>query len=300
VNEQLRGKALAAWLIVCVVWGSTYLAIRIGVAHLPPFLFAGVRFLIAGVLLAAGARLAGHRFPRARADWRRNAGVGLLLLGVGNIAVVWAEQFTASGLASVFVVTATTWTAAFDVLIPGGTTRCTPRLVSGLLLGLVGCVLLVGITPAELAAADWRGPAALTVGCIAWSLGSVWSKREPTEASPYAASAVQMLAAGTVLTLVGTLRGEWSRFVLDGPAIGALVYLIIFGSLVAFTAYMYALQHASATIVGTYAYVNPVVAVLLGRAFAGEAVTTRMLLGMTVIAGAVAWLQLGERRRAAI
>lgn len=295
MTDQLRGKALVAWLIVCIVWGSTYLAIRIGVAHLPPFLFAGVRFVIAGLLLGAGVRLAGHRFPDGPRDWARNVGVGLLLLGGGNLAVVWAEQFTPSGLVSVFVVTATAWTALADVLIPGGAVRFSARLVGGLALGLVGCVLLFGLSPAELRAADWRGPLALTGGCICWALGSVWSTRQPTRATPYAASAVQMLAAGSALTLGGTLLGEWPAFQLTREGVGALLYLIVVGSFIAFTAYMYALEHASATLVGTYAYVNPVVAVLLGWAVLAEPVTPRMLLGMAVIAVAVAWLQLGGR-----
>lgn len=297
MTEQLRGKALIAWMIVCTVWGSTYLAIKIGVTTLPPFLFGGVRFVIAGAVLTLGAKLAGHAFPTTRADWIRNAGIGVLLLAGGNSGVVYAEQFTPSGLTSVILVGATVWTALADVLIPGGTTRFTPRLVGGLVLGLVGTVTLIGLSPAELAAADWRGPIALTGACIAWAVGSVWSRRQPSAATPYAASGVQMLVGGTVLCLTGTLAHEWPRFVLTRENGAALAYLIVAGSLIGFTAYMYALEHASATIVGTYAYVNPIVAVLLGWLLLHEAVTPRMLLGIAIIAAAVAWLQLGGRRR---
>ncbi len=296
MSDQLRGRALVAWVICCIVWGSTYLAIRVGVERLPVFLFGGVRFVIAGLILAAITMYAGHAFPRRPADWVRNVGVGFLLLTIGNAGVVYAEQFTPAGITSVIVVGATVWTALFDALIPGGTTRLTPRLVGGLVLGLAGTVILMEIDPADLAAVDWRGPIALTVASIGWALGSVWSKRQPTEATPYAASAVQMLGGGALLCLIGTVRNEWPHFVLDAQGGGAMLYLILVGSLIGFTAYMYALQHASATIVGTYAYVNPVVAVLLGWALLSEPVTTRMLAGMAVIALAVAWLQLGGRR----
>src|SRR6185437_11888314 len=173
----LRGKALVAYLLVCLFWGSTYLAIRIGVGVFPPFLFAGVRFFIAGVLLLTGALLFGDKLPGSLKDWIVLSVVGLFLLTGGNAMVVWAEQYTPSGVASVFVVTVALWMAFFDAIIPGGSGELNWRVVAGLLTGFMGTVLLVGASPRDLLHADLRGPVALTCASCAWSLGSVYAKR---------------------------------------------------------------------------------------------------------------------------
>src|SRR5256885_378492 len=176
----LRGKALVAYLVVCVFWGSTYLAIRVGVGVLPPFLFAGLRFLIAGLLLLTVVLALGDTLPKRLVDWRTQAIVGVLLLAGGNAFVVWAEQYTASGIASIFVVTVALWMAFFDAGIPGGSGDLNWRVVTGLLLGFLGTALLVGASPAEILRADPRGPIALTCASASWSLGSVYSKRHKT------------------------------------------------------------------------------------------------------------------------
>jgi drug/metabolite transporter (DMT)-like permease len=210
----LKGKALVAYLLVCVFWGSTYLAIRIGVQELPPFTFAGVRFVIAGGILLALAGLLGQRLPRRWSDWRTQGIVGLLLLGGGNSMVVWAEQFTPSGVASIFVVTVALWMAFFDSIIPGGSGALGWRVITGLLLGFLGTTLLVGSSPAELLRADLRGPIALTMASACWALGSVYYKRHPTETGPYVASSLQMLIGGGAVTLFGLAlgeAGEWPR-----------------------------------------------------------------------------------------
>lgn len=292
----LRGKALIAYLLVCTVWGSTYLAIRIGVAHLPPFLFAGVRFLVAGLLLGGIVTLAGVRLPTRGRDWRTLAITGVFLLVGANAILVWSEQFIASGVASVFVAAMPLWAAFFEAIVPGGKTTLTWRIGAGLALGFLGSALLAGITPHELAGADLRGPIALTLGSASWALGSVYWKRHPTEVSPYAAAAVQMVIAGGILVVLGLLLGEGPAWHLTGAGLGAMVYLILFGSLVGYTAYGYALEHSSSpTVVGTYAYVNPVVAVLLGWLVLHEPVTTRMLAAMGLILGAVLWIQVAAR-----
>ncbi len=293
----LRGKALVAYLVVCVFWGSTYLAIRVGVGVLPPFLFAGLRFVLAGALLLGLALALGDTLPRRAVDWRTQAIVGVLLLAGGNAFVVWAEQYTPSGIASIFVVTVALWMAFFDAIIPGGAGDLNWRVVTGLLLGFLGTALLVGASPAEILRADLRGPIALTAASAAWSLGSVYGKRHPTEASPYVGAALQMLAGGAAVALVGTALGEWSRWHLTPRGVGAVAYLVVFGSLLGYTAYTYALRHASPTIVGTYAYVNPVIAVLLGWLILNEPVTARTFLAMALIVGAVVWIQLSHKLR---
>src|SRR5262245_20855373 len=159
----LKGKPLIAYLLVCLVWGSTYLVIRIGVAELPPFMFAGLRFLAAGVLLLGGALLFGDRLPSEARVWRDNAIVGILLFAGGNSFVVWAEQFTPSGVASVFVVTVALWIAFFDAIVPGGKSVISWRVVLGLAVGFLGTLLLIGASPREILSADLRGPIALTL-----------------------------------------------------------------------------------------------------------------------------------------
>jgi len=291
----LRGKALVAYLVVCVFWGSTYLAIKIGVGELPPFLFAGLRFLVAGLLLLGFALALGDRLPRQIGDWRTQAIVGVLLLAGGNAFVVWAEQYTASGVASIFVVTVALWMAFFDAIIPGGSGDLNWRVVAGLLLGFLGTALLVGASPSEILRADLRGPIALTCASASWSLGSVYGKRHKTDTSPYVGAALQMLAGGSVVALLGTGLGEWSRWQLTAKGAGAVAYLVVFGSILGYSAYTYALRHASATLVGTYAYVNPVIAVLLGWLILREPVTPRTFVAMALIIGAVVWIQFSHK-----
>ncbi|HKC49020.1 MAG TPA: EamA family transporter [Gemmatimonadales bacterium] len=287
----LRGKALVAWLLVCVFWGSTYLAIKIGVGVLPPFLFAGLRFAIAGGLLLVIALAFGDTLPRRAADWRTSAIVGVFLLAGGNAFVVWSEQYTPSGVASVFVVTVALWMAFFDATIPGGTSRLTWRVIVGLLVGFFGTALLVGANPREILSADLRGPIALTCASASWSLGSIYAKRHPTQSSAYMSAAIQMLAGGLTVAIVGSLLGEWGQWHLSGRGAAAIAYLVVFGSIIGYSSYSYALRHASATIVGTYAYVNPVIAVLLGWAFLGEPITGRMIVAIVLTLAAVVWIQ---------
>jgi drug/metabolite transporter (DMT)-like permease len=295
----LRGKALVAYLLVCVFWGSTYLAIRLGVAQLPPFLFAGTRFVIAGALLLAIALTLGGRLPRDWASWRTQGMVGLFLLLGGNTFVVWAEQFVDSGVASIFVVTVALWLALFDVLVPGGSSRLSARVLAGLGLGFVGTVLLIGASPRQVLEADLRGPLALTLASASWAIGSVLFKRRPGQvASPYVAASMQMLVGGTAVTLLGLVLGETGGWQWTAQGIGALAYLVVFGSIVGYTSYFYALRHAPPTIVGTYAYVNPVIAVLLGWLILDERLYPRTFVAMALILTAVAWIQLSHRMAA--
>jgi len=294
----LKGKALIAYLIVCVFWGSTYLAIKVGVTELPPFLFAGLRFFVAGVLLFIIARALGDPLPR-KSDWKTLTIVGLLLLAGGNAFVVWSEQYVGSGIASIFVVTVAMWTALFDAIIPGGSSELNWRVIAGLLVGFLGTLLLVGATPAEILAADKRGPLALTMASASWSLGTVYAKRHPTQASPYMGAAFQMIVGGGAVALLGTALGEWASWHLSSRGIGAIAYLVIFGSILGYSAYSYALRHASATIVGTYAYVNPVIAVLLGWLLLHEPVGPRTFVAMGMILVAVVWIQFSLKQRRA-
>lgn len=292
---HLTGRSLLAYLTLCIVWGSTYLAIRIGVQHLPPALFGAIRFVLAGMLMLAAARALRRPLPKRLADWQTNAVVGLLLLTGANGLVIWAEQYVASGVASIFIVTVSLWLAVFDAVIPGSPSRPTLAQFAGLLVGFAATVLLVGADLGELRTADWRGPLALTSAAVLWSLGSIYSQRRRSTSGPYANSAVQMLAGGGGLLAIGTLGGEWQRFQFSWPGFGAIAYLIVFGSIIGFTAYVYVLRHLPATIAGTYAYVNTVVAVLLGWLVLDEAITGRTLVSMAVVITAVVWVKAASR-----
>jgi drug/metabolite transporter (DMT)-like permease len=251
-------KALLAYVLVCVVWGSTYTAIHVAVRSLPPFLMGGVRFICAGLLVA------------------------------------WALQFVPSGIASIYVVMVAIWSAVVDAIVPGGG-RLTLRISAGLALGFAGSLLLVGATPAELVRADLRGPIALTVASLAWAVGTVLMKRRPSPASPFANASIQMLGGGAAMIVAGLLFGEASHVRYETSGLVAFVYLVLVGSLVGFGAYAYAIHHMSATALGTYAYVNPVVAVLLGRVLLGEAISRRTVAAMVLMIGGAVAVQFGDR-----
>lgn len=290
-------RVALAYLSVCVVWGSTYIAIRVGVQHLPPALMAGIRHLAAGTALLVFIRATGRSLPTRMADWRTNAIIGVLLLGIANGLVVWSEQFIGAGMASIFVVTVSLWLALFDAIVPGSKGRATPLQALGLLVGFGGTLLLVGTDLETLRHADWRGPIGLTLASISWAAGSIFSQRRPVQSGPYVNASIQMLAGGIALTAVGTLRGEWATLAINWQGIAAFSYLVVFGSLVGFTAFVYILQVLPATIAGTYVYANTVVAVLLGWALLHEPVGARTVVAMSVVIGAVVLVKYAARPR---
>ena len=257
--------AYGAWAAVCFFWGTTYLAIAVGLESFQPTLFAGLRFLVAGGLLFfVMTRQRGARLPFGR-EWFDLGVVGLMLLGVGNGAVVWAEMWVPSGMAALLVATSPFWAAALERFQKGGE-RVGVRGLLGMAVGFGGLAMLVGpkLFGAELNGKYVLGVVIIQVGSFFWQAGSLYSKVRPVGVSPLMASAVQMLWAGLILTLAGTLAGEWSGMRFSARSAGALVYLIIFGSIVAYSAYMYAIQKLPLPLVSTYSYVNPLVALVLG------------------------------------
>ena len=257
--------AYGAWAAVCFFWGTTYLAIAVGLESFEPTLFAGLRFLVAGgVLLFVMARQQNARLPIGR-EWFRLGVVGLMLLGVGNGAVVWAEMWVPSGMAALMVATSPFWAAALERAQKDGE-RVGLRGLFGMAVGFGGLALLVGpqLFGRELNGKYLLGVIIIQVGCFFWQAGSLYAKRRPTGVSPLMASAVQMLWAGVALTLAGTLAGEWGGMRFSLRSAGALFYLVVFGSIVAYSAYMYAIQKLPLSLVSTYSYVNPLVALVLG------------------------------------
>jgi drug/metabolite transporter (DMT)-like permease len=295
-KERSRARLLAAFAAVYVVWGSTYLFIRFAVETLPPFVMAGARFAVAGAILYSWARLRGA--PKAsRAEWRGAAVAGLFLLLGGNGAVVWAEQRVPSGVTALLVATVPVWMVLLDWLRPGGV-RPRAAVFAGLALGLVGLAMLVGRGGlGGGGGADLVGAAVLVVGSILWATGSLYLRQKPRPSSALVTNAVQMLAGGVALFVVGTMAGELGRLDLAAAStrsLLSLLYLIIAGSLIGFTAYTYLLQVSTPAKVSTYAYVNPVVAVVLGWAFAGEEITARTLVAAAVILAGVAIITLAR------
>ena len=292
-----RGVVLGL-LVLYVVWGSTYLAIRYGLESIPPFAMSGLRYACAGAILLAAAKTRGAPGIATR-DLIPAFTCGALLLLCGNGGVVWSEQRISSGLAALFVATEPLFIVLLRALpperhAPGG------RALFGTGLGLSGVALLLG--PAGLGGPriDLLGAAVVLFAAFAWALGSLLSRRFAPAASPLQATALQMLAGGALLLAASVATSEWTHFSfaqVSARSLAALLYLMVFGSLVGYTIYVWLLRVADPSRVSTYAFVNPVVAVFLGWALAGETVTLRMLVAAAVIVGAVVLITLAETRR---
>lgn len=256
-------KAYAAWAAVCFFWGTTYLGIRIGVQHLPPALFAGMRWLVSGLIFLAYLKLKGVPWPNLR-EIANMAVVGICLLVVANGTVVWAEQWVPSGLTALIVSTLPIWMAGIESLLPTGT-RLTVRKVLGIFVGFLGIVVLFyPDLKQSMDNAYLKGIIALFLAPCAWASGSLFSKYNPISCDILMSAAMQMLIAGLVFIVIGLGLGEASRFHPNLPGIGAIAYLIVFGSLIGYGSYIYALAKLPAAKVALFAYINPVIAVLLG------------------------------------
>ena len=288
----MKTKIWIALLALYIVWGSTYLAIRFAVETLPPFLHAGLRFLISGLVLVIWRRAAGDTMP-TRNQWKSLAIIGTLLLLGGNSLVAVAEQRIASGVAALIIGTVPLWLVVIETLRPGGTRPSWQALV-GLIVGFGGIYLLVG--PTDLSGGlqfDALGTILLVIAAFLWSLGSIYSRSADLPKSALMMTGGEMLAGSIPIFLVSLLFGEWRTFNIaqvSSESWIALLYLITFGSMVGFVAYIWLLQNAPISLVATYAYVNPLVAVLLGYWFAQEELTARILVGAVIIIGSVIFI----------
>jgi drug/metabolite transporter (DMT)-like permease len=280
---------LVAFAAVYLVWGSTYLAIRIGVESFPPLILAGLRHFTVGILLYPIFRKKTGIRPTA-AHWRTAAITGALLLVVGNGGVSWAELTVPSGITALLVATVSLWLVVVDWLRPGGV-RPASRVTMGLLMGFAGMALLVG--PAHLGGServDPRGAAVLVAASLAWACGSLYSKHGGMPSSPMLGVAMQSFAGGVILLVVALITGEFRELHLGTVPVRswlALGYLVVFGSGIGFSAYIYIIHKSTAARVSTYAFVNPVVALFLGWLIAGEAITLRTAIAAAVILTAV-------------
>lgn len=279
-----RAKIFWAFAAIYLVWGSTYLGIRIAIETIPPFLLASGRFLVAGTLIYAWARLHGER-PPGRTVWVWAALLGTLFFVFGNGLVAWAEQHVPSGRTALLASTSPIWT----VILESGLDRWRRppgRVVLGIVLGMVGLVLLASRGDAgSTGAVSIGGLLALVGASVAWAVGAVVAHRHHLPASPAMATGMKMLGGGAQLAVVALVLGEGRRFELSQVSLQswlAFGYLVVFGSIIGFTAFTFLLRTSTPQMVGTASYVNPLVAVLLGWSLAGEQVTGRMLLGAAV------------------
>lgn len=296
-----RWQLLLAFAAVYLIWGSTYLAIRFAIESLPPLTMAGARFATAGAILYAWARARGVPAPGA-AQWGPAAVVGALLLLGGNGGVVTAQQRVPSGIAALLIATVALWMALLEWL-RGESKRPTLRVALGLVCGMAGVGLLVGGRGnAATRSVDPVGAGILVLAAFSWALGSLHSRRANLPRSPILATSMQMLTGGALLMLAGLVRGEWAAFdpsAVSQRSVVALVYLLVFGSLIGFTSYMWLLHHTTAARAATYAFVNPLVAVFLGWVIADETLTPRMLVAAGVIIAGVVLIVTSRVARAA-
>ena len=298
--KRQRTRILLAFAAVYVIWGSTYLFIKYAIESIPPFMLGATRFVVAGGLLYGLALWRGAKTPAAR-DWKLAGLTGVLMLGMGNGAVVWSELTVPSGVVALIVSAVPIMIVLIDWLRPSGV-RPRSAVFLGLALGFIGMVVLIG--PRAIVGeghVDELGAAVLLVGCTSWAFGSILTRGKSADASPLIFSALQMLAAGGAMLVTSLAFGEHTRFSIGqvtAKSAWSWVYLALAGSVIGYTAYVYLLGTVSATKASTYAYVNPIIAVLLGWAFANEPIGVRTLVAAAIILAGVALITMKQASHA--
>ena len=284
-----RRRAYVAWIAVCIIWGTTYLGIRITLETMPPAVMASLRWLVAAALLIVYLRARREPLPPS-SRWGGIALMGFLLLFIGNGGVAYAEQWVPSGLAAVLVATAPFWMAGVESLFRSGE-RLTGRTLIGLSIGFAGIIVLVW-PELSMRTADSRyfliGVALLQTASLGWSLGSAYSRRFSRQDDVLGTTALQMLAGGIFLGVLGLVRGEWAHLAFNTRTTMALLYLATVGAIGGFVAYTYALRHLPVTLVSLYAYINPIIAVALGVLLLGEPFNGRIAVAAALVLAGVA------------
>jgi drug/metabolite transporter (DMT)-like permease len=294
----MKSKVWIALLAIYIVWGSTYLGIRFAVESIPPFIMAGTRFLVSGLILYIWRRMAGDPMPTRR-QWRSAIIVGLLLLLGGNGVVSWAEQHVASGIAALIVASIPLWVALIDALRPHGI-KPDWKIVLGLLIGFGGIVLLVTASESfgSVPRMSVAGVGALLLAAFLWSIGSIYGRDADMPQSSLLGTGIEMLGGAVGLFLAATLLGEWKALNVSTITIRsllALAYLVLAGSLIGFTSYSWLLRNAPVSLVSTYAYVNPVVAIFLGAWLAGEVINAPIIVSALVIIASVVVINMSRK-----
>jgi len=279
-----KGLAYIAFVTVCIVWGTTYLAIRVALETVPVLLLAGLRWMAAGVIMSGLMLATGRGLPKPRL-WAPLALLGFLMNIVGNGFVVYAQQFVASGLTAVLIATTPFWSALIERLLPNGE-RFSKRSLSGLALGFTGIVVLVWPEMTHGGAGGRSfviGVIAIQLACIGWVIGTSFARRHELGDNPFRSTALQMVFSGIMLLSAASAHGDWAQLSFTPRTIAAMLYLSIAGSLIAYSAYIYAIQHLPLQLVSLYAYINPMIAVALGTVFLGEPLSTRILISAALV-----------------
>ncbi len=273
-----------AFVTVCIVWGTTYLAIHVALETVPVLLLAGLRWMTAGVLLSGILLAMGRRLPPLRL-WGPLILLGILMNIMGNGFVVFAQQYVASGLTAVLIATTPFWSALLERLLPNGD-RFTARALTGLTIGFSGIVILVWPEMSQGGAggrAFVGGVIAIQLACVGWVIGTSYAKRHELGDNPLPSAALQMIFSGVMLLTAATAHGDWANLTFTPRTFAAMAYLSIAGSLVAYSAYIYAIQHLRLSLVSLYAYINPIIAVALGTALLGEPLSPRIMLAAGLV-----------------
>ena len=286
-------KAYIAWIMICIVWGTTYLAIRIGVKDSPALIFAGLRWLVAGPVLFMILRIRGFALPKKNEIFPLVI-ISITLLGFGNGCLVFSEQWLPSGLAALLVTTVPFWIAGLEFLMPKGS-KINMITTLGLLLGLGGVVIIFNSEINFLLDPSYRGGIiGLMIGVFGWSVGTIYTKYRKINVHPLMGASIEMIFAGILLTSVGLFLGEGQRFTFTSSSLLAFIYLIIFGAIFGYASFIYAVNHLPVSFVSTYAYINPVIALFLGWWILGEELSITIIISAFVIFSGVALVKKGS------
>jgi drug/metabolite transporter (DMT)-like permease len=300
-DARHRRTAYFSWTAVCVLWGTTYLGIRIALETIPPALLGGIRYTAAGILLSAILAARGQGLV-PRSQWSGLSLIGLLTICFGNGGVIWAEQWVPSGVAAVTVATVPFWMIGIEAFTSDGD-PLSSRLMLGLLVGFSGILLLVWPDIASDDAGGRQyliGIIALQVACVGWAIGSALSRRHARKENVLAAAALQMTFGGLFMIAAGTARGEWSQLTFSTRSVLAEIYLTIMGSIVGYSAYTYALRYLPTATVSLYAYANPIIALALGALLAHEPFGARVVIASLMVLAGSALVQWREKKETAV
>jgi len=284
IDRSRASLAYVAFVTVCIVWGTTYLAISVALETVPVLLVAGLRWLAAGLILSGFMLASGRGLPKPRL-WGPLALLGFLMNIVGNGFVVYAQQFVASGLTAVLIATTPFWSALLERLLPNGE-RFTKRSLAGLALGFSGIVVLVWpemTTGGASGRSFIIGVIAIQLACIGWVIGTSYARRHELGDNPFRSTALQMVFSGGMLLVAATAHGDWAHLTFTPRTIAAMAYLSVAGSLIAYSAYIYAIQHLPLQLVSLYAYINPMIAVALCTLLLSEPLPARILVAAALV-----------------
>ncbi|NOX66288.1 MAG: EamA family transporter [Chlorobi bacterium] len=282
LEKNIKIKAYSAWFAVSIIWGTTYLAIRVGVGGMPPFIFSAPRWILAGIIYLVILKWRGYSFPK-KSDYKHIVIVGLLLLGVANGFLAVAEQWIPSGLAAILITTVPFVIVLLESVILRKR-KLNLFIISGILVGFIGVVFILGNNLSLLLIPEYRlGIILVSIGLFSWGSGSVYSKYHKLTVHPFMSAAFQMLFAGFFQLILSVILGETENFAISNNSMLAFLYLLLFGSLIAYGSYMYAIEKLPISFVSTYAYINPVIALFVGWFFLDEILTIQIIIGALII-----------------